>query len=157
VERHTPTGAGKTTIISLITGKAQRLSGKVAVNGIEVSSLADHHDCSGKIGFVPQEDVMLRDLSAQENIAFSARYRLPPSLSQHEVDVKINECIDILELEKIKDEVVGDERSRGISGGQRKRVNVGIELVTDPKVLFLDEPTSGKNLVFAEIFVHMSI
>lgn len=138
-----PSGAGKSTIISLITGKTQRLSGNVTVNGVPVSSLTDHPDCAGKIGFVPQEDVMLRDLSAQENISFSARYRLPYTLSQHQVEVKINECIDILELEKIKDEVVGDERSRGISGGQRKRVNVGIELVTDPKILFLDEPTSG--------------
>ena len=143
-----PSGAGKSTIISLITGRARRSGGSVRVNGVEVLGLSEHPDCRGRVGFVPQEDVMLRDLSAQENIAFSARYRLPATLSKAEVDQRVNECIDVLELEKIKDEAVGDERTRGISGGQRKRVNVGIELVTDPKVLFLDEPTSGKFSAF---------
>jgi ABC-type multidrug transport system ATPase subunit len=138
-----PSGAGKSTIIALITGKSKRNSGSVTVNGAEVATLGDHPECTGKVGFVPQEDVMLRDLSASENIAFSARYRLPPSLSAAEVEEKINETIDVLELEKVRDDIVGDERTRGISGGQRKRVNVGIELVTEPKVLFLDEPTSG--------------
>ena len=138
-----PSGAGKSTIISLITGKAMKNAGQVTVNGDVVKGLGDHPECAKRVGFVPQEDTMLRDLSAQENIAFSARYRLPATLSKDEVENKINECIDVLELEKIKDEPVGDERTRGISGGQRKRVNVGIELVTDPRILFLDEPTSG--------------
>jgi ABC-type sugar transport system ATPase subunit len=135
-------GAGKSTFISLITGKAKRTSGTVTVNGEVVNTLQDHPSCRGRIGFVPQEDVMLRDLSPSEIIAFSARFRLPASLTSAEVQRRINECIDVLELEKVKDDVVGDERTRGISGGQRKRVNVGIELVADPKVLFLDEVCS---------------
>ena len=96
---------------------------------------------------------MLRDLSPSEIIAFSARFRLPVSVSSAEVQRRINECIDVLELEKVKDDVVGDERTRGISGGQRKRVNVGIELVADPKVLFLDEVCSYLS-VFPSLFTH---
>ena len=98
-----PSGAGKTTIISLITGKAKKTSGTVTVNGEAVNTLQDHPSCRGRIGFVPQEDVMLRDLSPSEIIAFSARFRLPVSVSSAEVQRRINECIDVLELEKVKE------------------------------------------------------
>jgi len=135
-----PSGAGKTTIISLVTGKAKKTSGKVVVNGTEMASLSKFKKLCG---FVPQEDVMLRELTVYDNILFSARYRLPASLTYTEVEEKVRKCIDILGLSHIKYSIIGDERSRGISGGQRKRVNIGIELVADPSVLFLDEPTSG--------------
>lgn len=95
------------------------------------------------VGFVPQEDVMIRELSVRDNIEFSARYRLPKELTTEEINRKVNVCINELGIPHVQHSPIGDERTRGVSGGQRKRVNIGIELVADPKVLFLDEPTSG--------------
>jgi ABC-type multidrug transport system ATPase subunit len=95
------------------------------------------------VGFVPQEDVMIRELSVRDNIEFSARYRLPKELTPDEINRKVNVCINELGIPHVQHSPIGDERTRGVSGGQRKRVNIGIELVADPKVLFLDEPTSG--------------
>ncbi len=95
------------------------------------------------VGFVPQEDVMIRELSVRDNIEFSARYRLPKELTAEEINRKVNVCINELGIPHVQHSPIGDERTRGVSGGQRKRVNIGIELVADPKVLFLDEPTSG--------------
>lgn len=92
------------------------------------------------VGFVPQEDVMLRELTVRDNIQFSARYRLPTKLSKAHIERKIDACINELGIPHVQHSVIGDERVRGVSGGQRKRVNIAIELVTDPMILFLDEP-----------------
>lgn len=74
---------------------------------------------------------------------YSARGRLPASMTDNDRRVFVDEIITMLGLDELRDSLIGDEMKRGISGGQRKRVNVGIELVADPSVLFLDEPTSG--------------
>ena len=131
-----PSGAGKTTVINLITGKARRSGGVVRINGSEVAGLAQ---IAKLVGFVPQEDVMLRELTVRDNISFSAKYRLPAALPRQAVEAKINHCISELGISHVQHSVIGDERTRGISGGQRKRVNIGIELVADPSILFLDE------------------
>lgn len=123
-----------------MTGKALKTTGKVKVNGQEEDGLTKYQKL---IGFVPQDDVMIRTLSVRDNISFSAGYRLPADLSEEEVTKRVNETIDVLGISHVQHSIIGDERTRGISGGQRKRVNIGIELVTDPSVLFLDEPTSG--------------
>ena len=135
-----PSGAGKTTVISLVTGKAEKTTGKVLVNGVEEKGLTKYQKL---VVFVPQEDVMIRTLTVRDNITFSAKYRLPVSHSKEQIINKVNECIDVLGLSHVQHSPIGDERTRGVSGGQRKRVNIGIELVADPSVLFLDEPTSG--------------
>jgi ABC-type multidrug transport system ATPase subunit len=131
-----PSGAGKTTVINLITGKARRSGGAVRINGSEVAGLTQ---IAKLVGFVPQEDVMLRELTVRDNISFSAKYRLPAALPRQAVEAKINHCINELGISHVQHSVIGDERTRGISGGQRKRVNIGIELVADPSILFLDE------------------
>ncbi len=137
-----PSGAGKTTIINLVTGKASKTGGQVKVNGAKLENLKKYKKL---IGFVPQEDIMIRDLSCRQNISFSARYRLPASeaANMELMRSKIDKCIRDLGIWHVQDSPIGDERTRGISGGQRKRVNIGLELVADPLVLFLDEPTSG--------------
>eukprot|EP00470_Lotharella_oceanica_P000916 CAMPEP_0170168654 /NCGR_PEP_ID=MMETSP0040_2-20121228/1607_1 /TAXON_ID=641309 /ORGANISM="Lotharella oceanica, Strain CCMP622" /LENGTH=870 /DNA_ID=CAMNT_0010406947 /DNA_START=54 /DNA_END=2666 /DNA_ORIENTATION=- len=135
-----PSGAGKTTLFNLITGKAKRTGGKVYLN-------KKHDELSNYkrlVGFVPQEDVMIRELlSVTDILSFSAHRRLPKSFSSKEIDRIVAENIDNLGLSHVATNAVGDERQRGISGGQRKRVNVGMELVASPSVLFLDEPTTG--------------
>jgi len=146
-----PSGAGKTTVINLITGKVKRSSGRVLVNGSEVDGLAQ---IAKLVGFVPQEDIMLRELTVRDNISFSAKYRLPANLTGPEVEHKINECIAELGISHVQHSIIGDERTRGISGGQRKRVNIGLELVADPSILFLDEPTSGRSIHSSALLHH---
>ncbi|KAI9595510.1 hypothetical protein BDF19DRAFT_422397 [Syncephalis fuscata] len=134
-----PSGAGKTTFVSLLTGKARRTSGYVKVNGID-EPLSKYNKL---IGFVPQEDTMLRELTVRDILIHSALMRLPAELPLHAKKKKVLETIEYLELGHVMDSIIGDEATRGISGGQRKRVNIGMELVANPSVLFLDEPTSG--------------
>eukprot|EP00002_Diphylleia_rotans_P015297 TRINITY_DN2972_c0_g1_i2.p1 TRINITY_DN2972_c0_g1~~TRINITY_DN2972_c0_g1_i2.p1 ORF type:complete len:617 (+),score=88.14 TRINITY_DN2972_c0_g1_i2:1091-2941(+) len=93
---------------------------------------------------------MLRMMSVKENILFSARYRLPAGMSDEEISSRVHEVMSVLGLTDIMYSPIGDERQRGISGGQRKRVNIGMELVADPSILFLDEPTSGLDSTSSE-------
>ena len=120
-----------------MTGKLKKTSGKVTLNGEEVPDLTHKKKL---IGFVPQEDIMIRQLSVIDNIRFSADYRLPVSLTDEERETATNHCLADLGIEHVKHTAIGDEWTRGISGGQRKRVNIGIELVADPSILFCDEP-----------------
>ncbi|KND03224.1 uncharacterized protein SPPG_09010 [Spizellomyces punctatus DAOM BR117] len=134
-----PSGAGKTTFVSLLTNKAKRTSGTIRINGIE-EELSKYRKL---IGFVPQEDVMLRELTVRDILMHSALMRLPVEWSNKRKKDLVLETISFLGLDHIMDNVIGNEEERGISGGQRKRVNIGMELVAAPSVLFLDEPTSG--------------
>ena len=136
-----PSGAGKTTFMNTLAGRAAygRTTGEILING----KLDSVHNYSPWVGFVPQDDIMLRELTVFENLAFYAELRLPPAMEQAEKDRIVSSVIDVLGLSHIAHSPIGDETTRGISGGQRKRVNVGMELVSWPSLLFLDEPTSG--------------
>jgi ABC-type multidrug transport system ATPase subunit len=89
--------------------------------------------------------VMLRSLTVNEVLLHSALTRLPAAMSLSKKLAFLESVLDILGLRTIRDSVIGDDMSRGISGGQRKRVNIGLELVADPVCIMLDEPTSGLN------------
>lgn len=95
------------------------------------------------VGFVPQEDIMLRTMTVEDILFFSAYSRLDWRTPRALVTRIVDKVIKVLGLSEIRYQVIGDEITRGISGGQRKRVNIGMELVAEPVVLFLDEPTSG--------------
>eukprot|EP00002_Diphylleia_rotans_P014506 TRINITY_DN2829_c0_g1_i1.p1 TRINITY_DN2829_c0_g1~~TRINITY_DN2829_c0_g1_i1.p1 ORF type:complete len:902 (+),score=195.71 TRINITY_DN2829_c0_g1_i1:75-2780(+) len=143
-----PSGAGKTTFLSLISGKVQKTKGTIKINGeVEDNGVTKYKKL---VGFVPQEDTMLRMMTVKENLLFSARFRLPASYTSDKISLRISEVLDILGLVDVMYSVIGDERTRGISGGQRKRVNIGMELVADPSILFLDEPTSGLDSTASE-------
>ncbi|KAF9304518.1 hypothetical protein BGZ74_001361 [Mortierella antarctica] len=134
-----PSGAGKTTFLSILAGKVAKTDGSIKVNGKEQTLSL----WKKLIGFVPQEDVMLSDLSVREILMHSARMRQPAHMSHNEKRLKVLEVIQFLGLGHIMDNPIGDVETRGISGGERKRVNIGMELVASPSILFLDEPTSG--------------
>ncbi|KAH6838256.1 P-loop containing nucleoside triphosphate hydrolases superfamily protein [Perilla frutescens var. hirtella] len=136
-----PSGAGKTTFLSALAGKAVGclVSGMILVNGKTVSI----HSYRRIIGFVPQDDIVHGNLTVEENLWFSARCRLSADLPKPDKVLIVERVIDSLGLQAIRGSLVGTVEKRGISGGQRKRVNVGIELVMEPSLLFLDEPTSG--------------
>lgn len=137
-----PSGAGKTTFMSTLAGKAHYgdRTGRIWLNDEKDSGL---DQISKLVGFVPQDDIMLRELSVTEILKFNAKMRLASSLTAEEVEDVVRRNIRLLGLYDIRHELIGDETTRGISGGQRKRVNIGMELVANPSVLFLDEPTSG--------------
>eukprot|EP01080_Neovahlkampfia_damariscottae_P000220 gene220-4466_t len=134
-------GSGKTTFLTTLSGRqyAGRVSGDVLFNGKAVS-LSKYDKL---FGFVPQEDIMLRMMTVYETLYFAARTKLSWRKSNAEITKIVDDVLEKLDLMDVKDSIIGDEETRGISGGQRKRVNIGIELVSDPTVLFLDEPTSG--------------
>jgi len=134
-----PSGAGKSTFLSLLSGKIEPTGGTLSVNG-KLSSLKDFREL---VGFVPQEDIMLRELTVEENIRHSAWMRLSTGLSHQQKMDRVHKVMESLDLLHIRNSIIGDELIRGISGGQRKRVNVAMELVANPSLLALDEPTSG--------------
>jgi ABC-type multidrug transport system ATPase subunit len=132
-------GSGKTTLLDVILGKKDRTLGTIHVSGKqqELSSYKNIY------GYVPQEDIMYRELTVRENLLHSARIRLPRTWSSKEIESHVDVILKTLNLYHVADSVIGDETTRGISGGQRKRVNIGLELVAMPLCLVLDEPSSG--------------
>ncbi|KAG0242721.1 hypothetical protein BGW41_003617 [Actinomortierella wolfii] len=134
-----PSGAGKTTFLSILAGKVAKTAGTIKVNGVEQTLTL----WKKLIGFVPQEDVMLPELTVREILMHSARMRQPVHMSHNAKRLKVLQVIQFLGLGHIMDSRIGDVETRGISGGERKRVNIGMELVASPSILFLDEPTSG--------------
>ncbi|XVF46296.1 hypothetical protein PTKIN_Ptkin03bG0016500 [Pterospermum kingtungense] len=136
-----PSGAGKTTFLSALTGKAPGcvMTGTVLINGKDEPIQA----YKKIIGFVPQDDIVHGNLTVEENLWFSARCRLAADLPKPEKVLVVERVIESLGLQPVRDSLVGTVEKRGISGGQRKRVNVGLEMVMEPSLLILDEPTSG--------------
>ncbi|XP_024984475.1 putative white-brown complex homolog protein 30 [Cynara cardunculus var. scolymus] len=136
-----PSGAGKTTFLSALTGKITgcTMSGMILINGKNESI----HSYKKIVGFVPQDDIVHGDLTVEENLRFSARCRLSADLPKQDKVLIIERVIEALGLQGVRDAKVGTVEKRGISGGQKKRVNVGLEMVMEPSLLILDEPTSG--------------
>ncbi|PIA26834.1 hypothetical protein AQUCO_08700012v1 [Aquilegia coerulea] len=136
-----PSGAGKTTFLSALAGKVTgcTMTGLILING-KVESLQSYKKI---IGFVPQDDIVHGNLTVEENLWFSARCRLSADMSKPDKVLVVERVIESLGLQAVRDSIVGTVEKRGISGGQRKRVNVGIEMVMEPSLLILDEPTSG--------------
>ncbi|XP_065051308.1 uncharacterized protein LOC135680985 [Rhopilema esculentum] len=137
-----PSGAGKTTLLNVVSDKAfyGKMEGILRANGEVIASLRKFKKI---VGFVPQEDTMHRTLTVTEVLTFQANLRLPPIFTKKEISQKVSQTLKLLEISHIAMSHIGDEEQRGISGGQRKRVNIGMELIADPTLLFLDEPTSG--------------
>lgn len=137
-----PSGAGKTTLLLALNGYLIPQSGCSVING---QSLYDNYDAFRKnIGYVPQEDIMHPELTVYEALYYTAKLRLPSDYSDSEISARIDKVLAQLGLSgDTKNVMIGSAEKKGISGGQRKRVNLAMELLTDPSLLFLDEPTSG--------------
>lgn len=136
-----PSGAGKTTLMLAMNGYLRPSLGQVLYNGRDLYGCYDEFRLY--LGYVPQDDIMHGELTVREALDYSARLRLPPDTSRAEITQRIDRLLADLGLEGAQDVRIGSARKKGISGGQRKRVNLAMELLTDPAVLFLDEPTSG--------------
>lgn len=138
-------GAGKTTLIEILAGKSKvgRLTGEVAFPATEAGAK------DPTIGFVPQQDILPAKLTVAEAILFAARLRLPESIPFSEQIARVDDVIEKLGLSHVRNVRIGDGEKRGISGGEMRRVSIGLELVARPDVLLLDEPTSGLDSVSA--------
>jgi len=136
-----PSGSGKSSFLNVLTGKATygKMSGKIYLNGFR-ERLSDFRR---QIGFVPQDDICFANLTVRENLTFNAKLRLPKKTDNRTVQAVVDDVLKVLGLTHVQHSLVGSVESRGISGGQRKRVNIGMELCAYPDILFLDEPTSG--------------
>ena len=136
-----PSGAGKTSLIELLSGQSKTgiVTGNLFLNG----NPSDINIMKKISGFVFQDDIILKTMTVKEALYMSALLRLPETISNEEKENKVNEMISLLHLENCKDTIVGDSLSKGISGGERKRLSVGMEMITNPSIIFLDEPTSG--------------
>ncbi|KAL8777995.1 MAG: hypothetical protein Q9203_002250, partial [Teloschistes exilis] len=132
-------GAGKSTFVNVLMGKTAHTGGTTKINGVP----GDIKKYKKIIGYVPQDDIVLPELTVRENILHSARIRLPSSWTDSQIQRHVDILISCLQLAHVKDSLVGSAATPVISGGQRKRVSIGIELAAAPMALFLDEPTSG--------------
>lgn len=136
-------GSGKTTLLNVLARRLDILrmhaSGETRVNGHKYNET----DLKSFAGYVMQDDVVNAKFTVYETLYYSAALRLSGVLNHEEREERIYETMRLLEIEHCKDVLVGDSRHKGISGGERKRLCIAIELLTKPTLLFLDEPTSG--------------
>ncbi len=146
-----PAGAGKTTLLKALNGYSRPASGQVLFNGI---NLYRHYDrfCQ-QLAYVPQDDIVHPQLTVREALYFSARLRT--DLTDDEIETRIDTLLRDLNLLDKKNTIIGSPENKVLSGGQRKRVNIAMELITDTPVLFLDEPTSGLSSYDAEGVIHL--
>jgi ABC-type multidrug transport system ATPase subunit/CRP-like cAMP-binding protein/ABC-type multidrug transport system permease subunit len=129
-------GAGKTTLLDTLNGFRPASSGQVVYNDVDCY---EHFDLFRQgLGYVPQDDIVHPELTVFQTLYYAARLRLPGDTSGEEIEALINEVMETLELTQRRDTQI-----LRLSGGQRKRVSIGVELLTRPDIFFLDEPTSG--------------
>jgi ABC-type multidrug transport system ATPase subunit/pSer/pThr/pTyr-binding forkhead associated (FHA) protein len=131
-----PSGAGKSTLMDSLNGMRPATSGHVLINNLDLYRHLD--SLKQSIGYVPQDDIIHRELTVFRTLYYVARLRLSSDISGKEIDQIVNEVMDVTGLSERRDVQVGQ-----LSGGQRKRVSIAVELITKPSVIFLDEPTSG--------------
>ncbi len=133
-------GSGKTTLMNVLSGMYKPSGGKVLINKLDLQT--DASKLNGVSGFVPQDDLLIEELSVFDNLYYNAKFCFK-HLSDKEVREKVEETLSSLGLLEKRDLRVGSVMNKTISGGQRKRLNIALELIREPSILFLDEPTSG--------------
>ncbi len=134
-------GAGKTTLLNVLSGIDKPSSGSISINGINLFS-KDTEKIKGLIGYISQDDLLIEELTVFENLYYNAKLCFA-NLPEEEIRKKVMAMLVSLGLEQRKDLKVGSIFDKKISGGQRKRLNIALELIREPAVLFVDEPTSG--------------
>ncbi len=133
-------GAGKSTLLHVLNSSEKPSHGQVLINGIDIHKFPKLIE--GVIGFVPQDDLLIEDLTVYQNLYYAAKlcFSNKPEEEIHQLVMKVLEDLGLLETKDLR---VGSPLQKTISGGQRKRLNIGLELLREPAVLFCDEPTSG--------------
>ncbi len=133
-------GAGKSTLLNVLNSTETPSQGQVLINGIDIHQQKEK--IKGVIGFVPQDDLLIEELTVYQNLYYAAKLCFDKK-DENEVDKLVLTTLDNLGLTETRHLKVGSPLDKTISGGQRKRLNIGLELLREPAVLFVDEPTSG--------------
>jgi len=133
-------GTGKSTLLSVLNGINKPSTGHVKINGFDL--YAEKNQLSGLIGFVPQDDLLIEDLSVWQNLFYSAKLSFG-SLTNEAIKLRVDKMLLELGLNEVGYLRVGNPLDKSISGGQRKRLNIALELIREPYILYADEPTSG--------------
>ncbi len=145
-------GAGKSTLLNLLIGKYKLDSGKITINGYDLYE--DRDKLIPLIGYVPQDDLLIEELTVYQNIFYNAKLCFGDK-SDEEIAGKVEDILRKLDLYDIKDLKVGNPLNKFISGGQRKRLNIALELIREPSILFVDEPTSGLSSMDSDNVMHL--
>ena len=143
-------GTGKSTLLSILNGSLIPQEGRITINGHDISESA----AKDLIGFVPQDDLLIEELTVYQNLYYTARLCFE-GMSKDEIDRRVMKTLKDLGLDAAKDLKVGSPINKYISGGQRKRLNIALELIREPAVLFLDEPTSGLSSADTEKVINL--
>jgi len=143
-------GVGKSTLLSLLNGNLRPQSGSITINGHDITEPS----AKALIGFVPQDDLLVEELTVYQNLWFTAKLCFD-GMPDEEIDRKVLSVLTQLGLDAAKDLKVGSPLEKYISGGQRKRLNIALELIREPAILFLDEPTSGLSSTDTEKVINL--
>lgn len=133
-------GAGKTTLLNVMAGLVKPTKGQIVINGFDINEQKDK--IHGVIGYVSQDDLLIEELTVYQNLYYNAKLCFS-DYNEEQLHKRVMEVLENLGLDQRKDLRVGNPLDKTISGGQRKRLNIALELIREPAILFLDEPTSG--------------
>lgn len=133
-------GVGKSTLLNILNGKLKPERGNVYVNGYDLHE--ETEELTGVLGYVPQDDLLIEELTVYQNLFYNAKLTFG-EYDNIKLDEVVVDVLKQLDLYEIRDLMVGDPLNKKISGGQRKRLNIALELMREPAILFADEPTSG--------------
>jgi len=145
-------GVGKSTLLLLLSGQLPLTNGEIRINNYDL--YRDRFKLKGVIGFVPQDDLLFEELTIYQNLYYNAKLCFG-HYSENQLRETVSTIMNDLDLVEIKDLKVGTPLNKFISGGQRKRLNIGLELMREPSILFIDEPTSGLSSMDAENVIRL--
>lgn len=145
-------GVGKSTLLNVLNGNLKPQSGQILINGYDIYQ--EKEKLNGVIGFVPQDDLLIEELTVYQNLYYSAKLCFS-DYTEEQIDEAVNKVLEDLDLKATADLVVGNPLNKTISGGQRKRLNIALELIREPLVMFVDEPTSGLSSMDSEMVMDL--
>ncbi len=140
-------GVGKSTLVSIFNGTFPLHGGKITINGFDLDK--DKDKLKGVIGFVPQDDLLIEELTVYQNLYYNAKLCFS-NYSEKQITDAVSRVLSDLDLEAVKHLKVGSPITKFISGGQRKRLNIALELIREPSIMIVDEPTSGLSSMDSE-------
>ncbi len=145
-------GVGKSTLLNVLIGTFPLHSGQITINGYDLHKDKEH--LKGIIGFVPQDDLLIEELTVYQNLYYNAKLCFS-NYNEEQIRKAVNKVLFDLDLYDVKDLTVGSPVNKFISGGQRKRLNIALELIREPAILVVDEPTSGLSSMDSDMVMNL--
>ncbi len=145
-------GVGKSTLLNILNGTFPLHGGKITINGYDIHK--DKNRLNGIIGFVPQDDLLIEELTVYQNLYYNAKLCFG-NFNEHQIKEAVDKILSDLDLSQTKNLKVGSPTNKFISGGQRKRLNIALELIREPSVLIVDEPTSGLSSMDSDMVMNL--